>query len=75
MPSDTPSASARRYPTAALVGAGLGGVLLGVVLGAIIAFAITSLTFKVRVELPPPPYPQLSSTPSVSAPLPALPHP
>jgi hypothetical protein len=49
---------ARRHSTAAVFAVGL----LGLVLGAIAAFAITGLVFTVRVQLPPPPYPpQLSS--------------
>ena len=53
-----------RHSTAVVVGAGLAGA----VQGAAAAFAVTGLVFTVRVELPPPPYPQLSSTPSVSLP-------
>ncbi|WP_205877799.1 hypothetical protein [Mycobacterium camsae] len=50
----------RRHSTGALVGAGLAGVALG----AAAAFAVTGLVFTVRVQLPPPPYPQLSSAPA-----------
>lgn len=46
-------APGRRFSTAALVGAGL----VGLVLGAIAAFAVTGLVFTVRVQLPPPPLP------------------
>jgi hypothetical protein len=53
-------APGRRFSTAALVGAGL----VGLILGAIAAFAVTGLVFTVRVQLPPPPYPPpFSSTP------------
>jgi hypothetical protein len=52
------AAPARRHSTAVVLGVGL----VGVVLGAIAAFAITGLVWTVRVQLPPPPYPpQLSS--------------
>ncbi|MDP7702418.1 MULTISPECIES: hypothetical protein [unclassified Mycobacterium] len=61
-----PPAPARRYSTGALVGAGLAGVAIG----AAAAFAVTGLVFTVRVELPPPPYPQFSS--AVPTPPPAL---
>jgi hypothetical protein len=44
---------AHRHSTAVVVAAGL----VGLVLGAIAAFAITGLVFTVRVQLPPPPYP------------------
>ncbi len=47
-----PVAPARRHSTA-VAAAGL----VGLVLGAIAAFAITGLVFTVRVQLPPPPYP------------------
>jgi hypothetical protein len=68
MTSDNPSPGApsattagRRFSTAALVSA----VLVGLAIGAIAAFAVTGLVFRVRVELPPPPYPpQLSSAPT-----------
>lgn len=43
----------RRFPTAVAVIAGL----VGLVVGALAAFAITGLVFTVRVQLPPPPYP------------------
>lgn len=55
-PTNTPTPS-RRYSTGALVGAGIAGVALG----AAAAFTVTGLVFTVRVELPPPPYPQFSS--------------
>ncbi len=48
-----PVAPARRHSTAVVVTVGL----VGLVLGAIAAFAITGLVFTVRVQLPPPPYP------------------
>jgi hypothetical protein len=44
---------ASRHSTAVVVAVGL----VGLVLGAIAAFAITGLVFTVRVRLPPPPYP------------------
>lgn len=54
-PDDTRDAppNARRHSTAVVVAVGL----VGLVLGAIAAFAITGLVFTVRVQLPPPPYP------------------
>lgn len=55
-PTNTPAPS-RRYSTGALVSAGIAGVALG----AAAAFTVTGLVFTVRVELPPPPYPQFSS--------------
>jgi len=47
------AAPARRHSTAVVFGVGL----VGMVLGAIAAFAITGLVWTVRVQLPPPPYP------------------
>jgi hypothetical protein len=49
-PNDTP---ARRYSVAAVVAAGLAGL----VLGALAVLAVTGLVWTVRVQLPPPPYP------------------
>jgi hypothetical protein len=43
----------RRFSTGAVIAA----ALVGLVLGAIAAFAVTGLVFTVRVQLPPPPYP------------------
>jgi hypothetical protein len=63
-PPDTVVTPGRRHSTGVVIGA----VLVGVALGAIAAFAIIGYTLKVRVELPPPPYPQLSQTPPVSSP-------
>ena len=58
----------RRFPTGVAVAAGL----VGLVLGALATFAITGLVFTVRVQLPPPPYPPLSSAPGcVSSPPPS----
>jgi hypothetical protein len=52
------AAPARRHSSAVVFAVGL----LGLVLGAVAAFAITGLVWTVRVQLPPPPYPpQLSS--------------
>ena len=63
-------APGRRFSTAALIGAGL----VGLILGAIAAFAITGLVFTVRVQLPPPPYPPpFSSTPPSGYPAPPAP--
>ncbi len=61
------AAATRRHSTALVVAAGLAGLLLG----AIAAFAITSLVWTVRVELPPP----LSSNmpPGCVYPIPAAP--
>jgi hypothetical protein len=61
-PPPPPPAPARRYSTAAVIGAGLGGLAVG----ALAVFAITGPTWKVRVEFPPPPYPAPMSTPLVS---------
>ncbi|MCV7149190.1 hypothetical protein [Mycobacterium riyadhense] len=63
-PPATAAAPGRRHSTGVVVGAGVAGLAVG----AIVAFVISGLTLKVRVELPPPPYPQLSSTPTVSYP-------
>lgn len=52
-------AAGGRHSTAVLVVAGL----VGLVLGAIAAFAITGFVWTIRVELPPPPYPAPLSTP------------
>lgn len=49
----SPAAPARGHSTAVVAAVGL----VGLVLGAIAAFAITGLVFTVRVQLPPPPYP------------------
>lgn len=58
-------APGRRYSTAALVAAGL----VGLIVGAIAAFAVTGLVFTIRVQLPPPPYPPpFSSTSGYPAP-------
>lgn len=67
MTSDTAHTGApgRRFSTAALVVAGL----VGLIVGAIAAFAVTGLVFTVRLQLPPPPYPPpFSSTPVYPAP-------
>jgi hypothetical protein len=75
MTSESPHINAvpapgRRFSTAALVGAGL----VGLVVGAIAAFAVTGLVFTVRVQLPPPPYPPpFSSTPQTGYPAPLSP--
>jgi hypothetical protein len=50
----------RRFSTGVVLVAGVVGLLLG----AIAAFAVTGLVWTVRVELPPPPYPQLSAAPT-----------
>ncbi len=49
----------RRHSTALVVVA----AIVGFVLGLVAAFAVTGLVFRVRVELPPPPYPSVLSTP------------
>ena len=65
--SNAVPAPGRRFSTAALVGAGL----VGLVVGAIAAFAVTGLVFTVRV---PPPYPPpFSSTPPPGFPAPPCP--
>ncbi|WAC89488.1 hypothetical protein [Mycobacterium sp. Aquia_213] len=56
-------APGRRFSTAALVAAGL----VGLIVGAIAAFAITGLVFTIRVQLPPPPYPPPFSSTSAPA--------
>jgi hypothetical protein len=61
---------ARRFSAAALIGAGL----VGLIVGAGAAFAVTGLVFTIRVQLPPPPYPPpFSSTPSSGYPAPPAP--
>lgn len=66
--SGAPGAGGQRYSLLVVIGA----AVVGMVIGALCVFAITGLVWTVRVELPPPPYPQVSSllpTPaSVSAP-------
>jgi hypothetical protein len=68
---DNNPAPARRFSTAVVLLAGV----VGLVIGAIAAFAVTGLVWTVRVQLPPPPYPpQLSLAPQpgcVSPPPPA----
>lgn len=60
MTTDATTTGARRHSTGLVIGAALAGL----VIGAIAAFVVTGLVFTVRVELPPPPYPQpLSSAP------------
>jgi hypothetical protein len=66
----------RRHSTAVVIAVGL----VGLVLGAIAAFAITGLVWTVRVEFPPPPYPPplssmpgcVSSPPTAPTPAPGL---
>ncbi len=72
----------RRHSTVVVILAGLAGLAIG----ALAVFALAGVTWKIRVELPPPPYPQLSSTPPASViqpsapsavpvpPLPPVPH-
>ncbi|MCV7196629.1 hypothetical protein [Mycobacterium angelicum] len=72
-----PPVPSPRHSTGMVIGAGV----LGLVIGALATFVLTGLTLKVRVELPPPPYPQLSTAPvsypppptgpSTTAPIPA----
>lgn len=71
MTSDDSHAGApgRRFSTAALVAAGL----LGLIVGAIAAFAVTGLVFTIRVQLPPPPYPPPFSSPTPGYPAPPAP--
>ncbi|MEM6107884.1 hypothetical protein AAHS21_16815 [Mycobacterium sp. 050272] len=68
MTSDDSHAGApeRRFSTAALVAAGL----VGLIVGAIAAFAVTGLVFTIRVQLPPPPYPPPFSSPTPGYPAP-----
>jgi hypothetical protein len=55
------------YSLTALIGAALAGTAVG----ALAVFAIAGITWKVRVELPTPPYPPaLSSTPPAGYPAP-----
>ncbi|WP_253900475.1 HAMP domain-containing sensor histidine kinase [Mycobacterium asiaticum] len=65
-PPAAPPPAVRRHSTGVVIGAGLAGLALG----AAAAFAVTGLVFTVRVQLPPPPYPQFSSTPSYPPPPP-----
>ncbi|MGD1174031.1 hypothetical protein ACKUVQ_12185 [Mycobacterium seoulense] len=51
----------RRFPAGVAAVSGL----IGLVLGALAAFAITGLVWTVRVQLPPPPYPPPLSSQSV----------
>lgn len=44
---------ARRFPTGVAIIAGL----VGLIVGALATVAVTGLVWRVRVELPPPPYP------------------
>jgi hypothetical protein len=66
MTANNPGAAdpGRRHSTVVVILAGLAGLAIG----ALAVFAVTGVTWKIRVELPPPPYPQLSSTPAVSYP-------
>lgn len=68
MAANSPGAAdpGRRHSTVVLILAGLAGLAIG----ALAVFALAGVTWKIRVELPPPPYPQLSSTPPVSYPSP-----
>ena len=70
-PTTAVAVPGRRHSTGLLIGTGL----VGVILGAIAAFAVTGLVWTVRVELPPPPYPPpLSSNgPGCVYPAPPLP--
>lgn len=62
-------APGRRFSTAALVAAGLAGLIVG----AIAAFAVTGLVFTIRVQLPPPPYPPPFSSQTPGYPTPPAP--
>ena len=65
--ADQTAASRGRYSAGVVIGAALAGTALG----ALSVFAIAGITWKVRVELPPPPYPpQLTSTPPAGYPSP-----
>ena len=60
-----PPTNPGRYSVGVVVGAALAGTAAG----ALAVFAIAGITWKVRVELPPPPYPPaLSSTPPAGYP-------
>jgi hypothetical protein len=62
-PAPPPAARGRRYSIGVVIGAGLGGLAVGV----LAVFAVTGPTWKVRVEFPPPPYPApLSSAPLIT---------
>ncbi len=65
--ADQIPASRGRYSAGVVIGAALAGTAVG----ALVVFAIAGITWKVRVELPPPPYPpQLTSTPPAEYPSP-----
>ena len=65
--SDRAGAPGGRHSTGVVIGAALAGLALG----ALAVFAVAGITWKVRVELPPPPYPpQFSSTAPVGYPSP-----
>jgi hypothetical protein len=49
----------------------IGAAVAGLTLGALAVFALAGITWKIRVELPPPPYPApFSSTAPASYPSP-----
>lgn len=58
-PAAPPAAPARRHSTGVVIGTGLAGVAIG----ALAVFATAAPTWKVRVELPTPPSPGLSTPP------------
>ncbi|VAZ74997.1 hypothetical protein [Mycobacterium persicum] len=64
-PPATGAAAGRRHSTGVVIGA----TVAGLAIGALAVFAVTGVTWKIRVELPAPLYPPgLSSTPPVSNP-------
>jgi hypothetical protein len=67
--ADQIAASRGRYSAGVVIGAALAGTAVG----ALAVLAIAGITWKVRVELPPPPYPPaLSSTPPAGYPSPPV---
>jgi hypothetical protein len=68
-PARPTAAAGPRYSLGVLIAAGLAGLAIG----ALAVFAVAGVTWKVRVELPPPPYPQVSSAPPAGYPSPPPP--
>jgi hypothetical protein len=52
-PAPPPAASGRRHSTGMVLGAAVAGLAVG----ALAVFALAGVTWKIRVEFPPPPYP------------------
>ena len=63
-----PAAPGRRYSLGVVIGAAVAGFAIG----ALSVFAIAAPTWKIRVELPPPPYPAPLSSYLPPTPLPTI---